>query len=159
MSSCAVLNSRWDIYSTPTPTRLKNHSRRGGQNGSKSQREKTFAERDFSRHDSEVAHMNSQWLGLQVQDLYKFKPAQIPTWMGVRLTKPHSYLRSFCQLVTVGGGRISFSGDAGPERLSILSYSCDVGLPSVCYKYVLLPLVIKKPVLANGLVEYISWEI
>ena len=29
---------------------------------------------------------------------------------------------------------------------------CDVGFPSVCYEYVLLPLVIKEAVLAKGLV-------
>ena len=29
----------------------------------------------------------------------------------------------------------------------------DVGFPSVCYEYVLLPLIIKEAVLANGLVK------
>ena len=34
-----------------------------------------------------------------------------------------------------------------------MNYAFDVGAPSVCYELVLLPLVIKEVVLANGLVE------
>lgn len=34
-----------------------------------------------------------------------------------------------------------------------MNYAFDVGFPSVCYGYVLLPVVIKGVVSANGLVE------
>lgn len=46
------------------------------------------ATKQFSVHDSGLAHMISQGLWLRAQDLYKIKSVKITVWMEEGFTKP-----------------------------------------------------------------------
>lgn len=62
----------------------------------------------FAGHGSKVAHMDSQYLGTQTQNLLEIKPAQIPTWMGKMFSEPHLSLWNYWHLIATRRERVSF---------------------------------------------------
>lgn len=69
----------------------------------------------FAGTDSAVAHMSSQYMGLDALDLWKIKPDSIPVWMGEGPVKPHPCPRSYWPLMTVGDReKVCFLRGCGP---------------------------------------------
>lgn len=113
---CAVLISKWDIYVTSLPPRLKDHCRRW--------HGKIVRLRGHRHLQGNsvcwkwvLTPVDSQWLWLYAQNLHKMESVKIPAWMGQGLTPNWEPIDDYWLLLE---RECVFFRDVSSERLPML---------------------------------------